>query len=112
MNHQTPITNNQTKPSNTIYPGFSIRMSTCVGMSPQTRSLRSSGSIRSRSASELLLTQKTELPCLTTVYSGHPDTVSNDVSGFIFILLFLDIRSLIIGYYLVIGAWSLVIEGY
>jgi len=38
--------------------------------------------IHSRSASELLLTQKTKLPRLTTVCSGQPDTVSNDVSGF------------------------------
>jgi hypothetical protein len=33
------------------------------GYSPQTRSLRSGGFISSRSAAELLLTQKTELPC-------------------------------------------------
>ena len=35
---------------------------------------RSGGFMSSRSASELLLTQKTELPRLTTVCSGDPDT--------------------------------------
>ena len=35
---------------------------------------RSGGGLRSRSASELLLTQKTELPRLTTVCLGDPDT--------------------------------------
>ncbi|OPY74368.1 MAG: hypothetical protein A4E63_00751 [Syntrophorhabdus sp. PtaU1.Bin050] len=34
--------------------GSSLGMSICVGISPQTRSLRSCGSIRSRSTSELL----------------------------------------------------------
>jgi hypothetical protein len=34
------------------------------------RFLRSGGFIRSRSASELLLTQKTKLPCLTAVCLG------------------------------------------
>ena len=36
---------------------------------------RSSGDLRSRSASELLRTQKTKLPRLTTVCSGKPDTI-------------------------------------
>jgi hypothetical protein len=47
--------------------GFSIRMSICVGHSPQTRSFLSSDFNRSRSVSELLPTQKTKLPLLTTV---------------------------------------------
>jgi hypothetical protein len=39
-----------------------------VGHSPQTRSFHSSDSIPSRSAAELLHTQKTKLPYLATVY--------------------------------------------
>jgi len=46
---------------------------TDVGHSPQTRSFRSSDCICSRSAAQLLLTQKTKLPCLATVCSGRPD---------------------------------------
>ena len=41
---------------------------------PTNTLLRSSGFSRSCSASELLLTQKTELPRLATVCSGKPDT--------------------------------------
>jgi hypothetical protein len=52
----------------------------CVGMSMQTRSLRSCGYIRSRSASELLLAQKAELPRLSTVCSGDPDAPSTEES--------------------------------
>jgi len=59
---------------NLIYPRFFIWIGAGVGISTQTRSLRSSGFTRSRSASELLLTQKTELPRLTTVCLGDPDT--------------------------------------
>jgi hypothetical protein len=47
----------------------------------QTQSLRSGGSIRSRSASELLFTQKTKLPCLSTVCQGQTDIGTNDISG-------------------------------
>jgi hypothetical protein len=43
-----------------------MRINICVGYSPQTR-VRSSGGLRSHSALELLLTQKTKLPRLTTV---------------------------------------------
>ena len=42
---------------------MTLGVSTCFGHSPQTRSLRSSDCTRSRSAAELLLSQKTELPC-------------------------------------------------
>jgi hypothetical protein len=35
---------------------------------------RSGGDLRSRSASELLLTQEAELPCLSTVCLGDSDT--------------------------------------
>ncbi|OPY75586.1 MAG: hypothetical protein A4E65_03510 [Syntrophorhabdus sp. PtaU1.Bin153] len=39
--------------------------------------------MRSRSASELLLTQKTELPRLSTVCSGIPRHLPNDICGLI-----------------------------
>jgi hypothetical protein len=41
-----------------MYPGSFLRIVVSSGLSPQTRSLRSSGSNRSRSASELLLDSK------------------------------------------------------
>jgi hypothetical protein len=56
----------------------------------QTRSLRSfqssldggsSGCVRSHPAAELFLTKKTQLPCLLTVCSGHPDTLPNNKLG-------------------------------
>ena len=47
----------------------------------QTRSLRSGDSNRSRSASELLHTQKTKLPCLSTVCSGIPRHLPDDIFG-------------------------------
>ena len=45
--------------------------------------VRSSGDPRSRSASELLLTQKTKLPCLSTVCLWNTDTHGNDKFGII-----------------------------
>ena len=46
-----------------------------VGFSFETRSFRSSGDLRSRSAAELLLTQKTKLPCLHDgLLKENPDT--------------------------------------
>jgi hypothetical protein len=36
----------------------------CVELFPANTLIRSSGDLRSRSAAELLLTQKTKLPCL------------------------------------------------
>ncbi len=53
------------------------------GCPAQTRSFRSSGSNRSGSASELLLTQMNKLPRLTTVRPGRPDTGTraHDKSG-------------------------------
>jgi hypothetical protein len=47
----------------------------------QTRSFRSSGFNRSRSASELLHTQKTKLPRLSTVCSGIPRHPPDDIFG-------------------------------
>jgi hypothetical protein len=66
-----------------LIPDFSSGGALVSGCPSQTRSLRSCGFIRSRSASELLLAQKTKLPRLTTVCSGQPNTVSNDVSELI-----------------------------
>ena len=40
-------------------------MSICVGHFPANTLICSGGDIRSRSAAELLLPQKTKLPCLT-----------------------------------------------
>jgi hypothetical protein len=54
-----------------------MSLATVSGCPRQTRSLRSGGFIRSRSTSELLLTQKTKLPRLTTVCLGQPDTDTN-----------------------------------
>jgi iron complex transport system substrate-binding protein len=63
-------------------PYFPLEKVTVSGCPRQTRPLHSSGDLRSPSASELLLTQKTGLPCLTTVCPGQPDTVTNNISGF------------------------------
>ncbi len=46
-----------------------------VGLSPQTRFLRSSDSVNSRSTSKLLHMQKTELFRLSTVCSEKPGTM-------------------------------------
>jgi hypothetical protein len=54
-------------------------INTVSGYPSQTRSYAPAAYIRSRSASELLLPQKTELPRLTTVCSGQLDTVSPDL---------------------------------
>ena len=61
-----------------IQPGFIIRIIWVSDHPSQTRSLRSGGFNRSRSASELLHTQKTELPRLSTVCSGIPRHLPND----------------------------------
>ena len=50
-------------------------MSIGVGLFPSNTLIRSSGYIRSRSAAELLLMQKTKLPCLSTVCLGKPDSM-------------------------------------
>jgi hypothetical protein len=62
---------------------FPLRSALASGNPLQTRSLRSGGFNHSRSASELLHTQKTKLPRLSTVCSGQPDAASNDISGII-----------------------------
>jgi hypothetical protein len=67
----------------TIIPDFPLGRVLVSECPSQTRSYAPAAYIRSRSASELLLTQKTKLPRLTTVCLGQPDTVSNDISGII-----------------------------
>jgi hypothetical protein len=62
--------------------GSSIRTSIGIGLSPQTRSFRSSGYIRSRSASELLLRKRPSFLASRRFAQGKPDTdVPNNVSG-------------------------------
>jgi len=64
-----------------IKPGFIIRIIQVSKHPSQTRSFRSSGFNRSRSASELLLMQKTKLPRLSTVCSGIHRHLPNDIFG-------------------------------
>ena len=55
-----------------------MRMSIRVGHSPQTRSLFAPGGFTSLAfgfAELLHTTQKTKLPCLSTVCSGKPNTM-------------------------------------
>jgi hypothetical protein len=52
-----------------------------VSVFPANTLIRSSGYTRSRSATELLHAQKTELPCLATVCLEKPTPCPNGLSG-------------------------------
>jgi len=57
-----------------------MRMSVCVGPFPANTLVHSSGDLRSRSASELLLTQKTKLPRLHDgLLKEYPTPCSHDL---------------------------------
>jgi len=53
-----------------------------AGIPPQTRSFRSSDSTRSLSTSELLLTQKTKLPCLKRVCLRKPGMLHRKMEAY------------------------------
>ena len=64
-----------------IKPGLLLESSWVPDHPSQTPSFRSSGFNRSRSASELLHTQKTKVPRLSTVCSGIPRHPPGDIFG-------------------------------
>jgi hypothetical protein len=64
-----------------INSGYPIEGSIGVAAFPANTLIRSSGYTRSRSATELLHAQKTELPCLATVCLEKPTPCPNGLSG-------------------------------